>query len=128
MREEAGRARSRPRALLRSLRPAQWVKNLFVLVPLVFAHRLDRAADSGAALCSAFAAFCAAASAVYLLNDMRDREADRLHPLKRLRPIAAGELGGGAALGASLVLAAGAAASPGGGPRSVRAGSESTSR
>lgn len=85
------------------------MKNLFVFVPLVFAHRLDRldlALRSGAA----FAAFCAAASAVYLLNDLRDREADRLHPLKRLRPIAAGQLGAGAALGAAVILAAAALA------------------
>ena len=94
-------------ALFRSLRPAQWVKNLFVLVPLVFAHRLDRF-DLALRSASAFVAFCAAASAIYLLNDLRDREADRLHPVKRLRPIAAGRLGGGPALVASLALAAGA--------------------
>jgi 4-hydroxybenzoate polyprenyltransferase len=94
-------------ALFRSLRPAQWVKNLFVLVPLVFAHRLDRF-DLALRSASAFAAFCAAASAIYLLNDLRDREADRLHPVKRLRPIAAGKLAGGPALAASLALAAGA--------------------
>ena len=87
------------------MRPAQWVKNLFVLVPLVFAHRLDRF-DLALRAASAFAAVCAAASAVYLLNDLRDREADRLHPLKRLRPIAAGRLGLVPALAASLGLAA----------------------
>jgi 4-hydroxybenzoate polyprenyltransferase len=96
-------------ALFRSLRPAQWVKNLFVFVPLVFAHRLDHTILAWRST-AAFAAFCAAASAVYLLNDLRDREADRLHPLKRLRPIAAGQLGGGVALVAALVLAAGALA------------------
>ena len=97
-------------ALLRSLRPAQWVKNLFVLVPLVFAHRLDRFDLSLQAL-TAFFAFCAASSAIYLLNDVRDRESDRNHPLKRLRPIAAGHLGAGPALaaaGALLALAASA--------------------
>ena len=88
-------------ALLRSLRPAQWVKNLFVFVPLVFAHRLDRL-DLALRSAAAFAAFCAAASAVYLLNDLRDRDADRLHPVKRLRPIAAGELGAGPAIAAAL--------------------------
>lgn len=87
------------------MRPAQWVKNLFVFVPLVFAHRLDRL-DLALRSAAAFAAFCAAASAVYLLNDLRDREADRLHPVKRLRPIAAGQLGAGPAIAAALALAA----------------------
>jgi 4-hydroxybenzoate polyprenyltransferase len=96
-------------ALVRSLRPAQWVKNAFVLAPLVFAHRLDdRALLVDAAL--AFLAFCAASSAVYLANDVVDRERDRLHPVKRSRPIAAGELPAGAALAAAAALAALAAA------------------
>jgi len=96
-------------ALLRSLRPAQWVKNLFVVVPLVFAHRLDHL-ELAWRSAAAFAAFCAAASAVYLLNDLRDRDADRLHPVKRRRPIAAGELAGGTAVAAAAVLAAAALA------------------
>ncbi len=83
------------------------MKNLFVVVPLVFAHRLDHAGLAWRSA-AAFAAFCAAASAVYLLNDLRDREADRLHPIKRRRPIAAGELGAGAATAAAATLAAGA--------------------
>ena len=87
------------------MRPAQWVKNLFVFVPLVFAHRLDRL-DLALRSAAAFAAFCAAASAVYLLNDLRDREADRLHPVKCRRPIAAGQLGAGPAIAAALALAA----------------------
>lgn len=71
------------------MRPAQWVKNLFVLAPLVFGRRLgDGWALRQAIL--AFLLFCAASSAVYLLNDLRDREEDRNHPLKRHRPIAAG--------------------------------------
>lgn len=79
------------RPLLRALRPVQWVKNTFVLAPVVFAHRLGQGEaflDAGLA----FAAFCFAASAVYLLNDLRDREEDRRHPLKRHRPIASGAL------------------------------------
>lgn len=77
--------------LLRALRPAQWAKNVFVLAPLVFARRLeDTAALAAAAV--AFAVFCAAASAIYLLNDLRDRDEDRRHPLKRRRPIASGAL------------------------------------
>jgi len=74
-------------------------------VPLVFAHRLDRPQLSLQALL-AFLAFCAASSAIYLLNDVRDRESDLRHPLKRHRPIAAGELGVGAALIAAVGLLA----------------------
>jgi len=80
------------------------VKNLFVVVPLVFAHRLDHI-ELAWRSAAAFAAFCAAASAVYLLNDLRDRDADRLHPVKRRRPIAAGELASGTALAAAALLA-----------------------
>jgi len=96
-------------ALLQSLRPAQWTKNLFVLAPLLFARRLSDPGAVGAALL-AFACFCAAASAVYLFNDLRDRERDRAHPLKRHRPLASGRLAPGAAAAAALLLAAAAAA------------------
>ncbi|MEW6072183.1 MAG: UbiA family prenyltransferase [Planctomycetota bacterium] len=101
--------------LLRALRPHQWVKNAFVLAPLVFAAA-DRRPDQGVESAAigrtllAFAAFCLAASAVYLANDVLDAPRDRLHPEKRRRPVAAGGLGAGTALGASLVLAAGALA------------------
>ena len=93
------------RALLVSLRPAQWSKNLFVLAPLVFAQGLFEAALVERALI-AFATWCAAASAVYLVNDLHDRGKDRLHPLKRLRPIATGALPPGVAAAAAAVLAA----------------------
>lgn len=89
---------------MRSLRPAQWSKNLFVLAPLLFARRLgDPAALRDAA--AAFAAFSAAASATYLLNDLGDRERDRRHPLKRLRPIASGALSPAVATIAAVALA-----------------------
>lgn len=91
------------------MRPAQWAKNLFVLAPLVFAHGLVSAMLVGRALL-AFAAFCAASSAVYLFNDLRDRESDRHHPLKRLRPIAAGTLPATVAMAAAFVLAVAAGA------------------
>ena len=97
------------RPLLRSLRPSQWPKNLFVLAPLVFGSKLGDPAVVGRALL-ALLAFSAAASAVYLVNDLRDREEDRLHPLKRLRPLAAGTLPVAAALAAIAVLAAADAA------------------
>lgn len=97
-----------PLALLRSLRPAQWAKNAFVLAPLVFAHRLeDPRLLASAAL--AFVAFCAASSAVYLVNDLADREQDRQHPVKRLRPIASGALSTTAAAAAAALLAGAAA-------------------
>ena len=103
--------------LVRSLRPSQWAKNLFVLAPLVFGSRLgDRVAVGRALL--ALLAFCCAASAVYLVNDLRDREEDRRHPLKRLRPLASGTLKVPVAVAAMLALiaaAAGLAACLGGG-------------
>jgi 4-hydroxybenzoate polyprenyltransferase len=91
--------------LLRALRPQQWVKNLFVLAPLVFAHQLSEP-DLVLRAVVVFAAFCAAASAVYLVNDLRDREADRNHPLKRHRPIATGLVSPAVALAATCVLVA----------------------
>jgi 4-hydroxybenzoate polyprenyltransferase len=97
------------RPLLVSLRPVQWAKNLFVLAPLVFGHLLgDPVAVGRAAL--ALVAFCCAASAIYLVNDIRDREEDRNHPLKRLRPLAAGTLGVPAAAAAAAGLGAAALA------------------
>jgi 4-hydroxybenzoate polyprenyltransferase len=89
--------------LLRSLRPLQWTKNLFVLAPLVFGRLLSDAGAVQRALL-ALVAFCCASSAVYLINDLRDREADRNHPLKRLRPLAAGTLSVPVAVAAVAVL------------------------
>jgi len=96
-------------ALVRSLRPAQWAKNAFVLAPVVFAHRLEEGGPLVAAAL-AFAAFCAASSAVYLLNDLADREEDRRHPVKRNRPIASGALSVGVAATTAAALALGAVA------------------
>ena len=77
--------------LFKALRPVQWVKNVFVLAPIVFAEQLaDPAMLMKVSL--AFAAFCFAASCIYLVNDLRDREDDRRHPLKKNRPIASGAL------------------------------------
>ncbi len=78
-------------ALIRALRPHQWTKNLLVFAPLVFAHRAGDPASWIRAL-TAYVIFCAASSAVYLINDLADRESDRLHPTKRNRPIASGAL------------------------------------
>jgi 4-hydroxybenzoate polyprenyltransferase len=76
-------------ALLRAMRPHHWLKNLLLFVPILAAHELDHPAalfDVGLA----FAAFCLCASAVYLANDLFDLASDRIHPRKRLRPIASG--------------------------------------
>ena len=91
--------------ILRSLRPAQWSKNVFVLAPAAFAGGLTDPGTIAAAVV-ALAAFCGAASAVYLFNDLRDRELDRRHPRKRLRPVASGALGVAPASMLSAVLAA----------------------
>jgi len=87
-------------ALLRALRPHQWVKNLIVFVPLLTSHRLGETALLLNALW-AFVAFSLCASGVYVLNDLMDLEADRSHATKRLRPLASGDL----PLPAGLVLA-----------------------
>jgi 4-hydroxybenzoate polyprenyltransferase len=90
--------------LLISLRPNQWTKNLFVFAALVFAHKLnDPQAVLDATL--AFVIFCALSGAVYLVNDVLDREQDRRHPLKAKRPIASGALSTKTALVVSMVLA-----------------------
>jgi decaprenyl-phosphate phosphoribosyltransferase len=89
--------------LLRALRPAQWTKNLFVLAPLLFGKALTRPDVAGRTL-AAFAGFCAASSAIYLVNDVLDREADGRHPVKRLRPVAAGEVGVPTAVSTSALL------------------------
>jgi 4-hydroxybenzoate polyprenyltransferase len=78
------------RAVLVSLRPRQWVKNFFVFGGVVFGQRLLSPALGTAVV--AFAIFCGLSGAIYLLNDVFDREKDRLHPDKRRRPIAAGQL------------------------------------
>ena len=88
----------------RVLRSRQWVKNVFVLRPLVFAQEL---ADRQAVLTRllAFALFCVLSSSVYVLNDLVDAESDRLHPDKRYRPIASGSSREGTAAVMALVLA-----------------------
>lgn len=97
---------------LLALRPHQWSKNLFVLAALAFAWK-DRtqvvAVDTGTilAVLAAFGAFCLGASAIYLVNDVLDVENDRLHPKKRFRPIAAGQVSIPTAWAMSAMCAAG---------------------
>ena len=74
---------------IRLLRPKHYLKNVLVLLPLVFSGRLGEGAVLRAGL-GAFAAFCLLSSAVYILNDLRDAPADRENPAKRMRPIASG--------------------------------------
>ncbi|MFM8533566.1 MAG: decaprenyl-phosphate phosphoribosyltransferase [Acidimicrobiia bacterium] len=95
--------RSTAASLFVSLRPDQWHKNLIVFAALIFAVKLlDRAALANAT--AAFFVFCAVSGVVYLINDVSDREPDRLHPIKRQRPIAAGEISPGAALTVAALL------------------------
>jgi 4-hydroxybenzoate polyprenyltransferase len=85
------RRRSLPRAAFVALRPRQWTKNLLLFAGIIFAAKLGDLSRWGEAV-AAFAAYCAASSASYLVNDVRDAPHDRLHPVKRARPIARGEL------------------------------------
>jgi decaprenyl-phosphate phosphoribosyltransferase len=95
-----------PGAVLRSLRPRQWVKNLLVFVAPAAADKLGQGATVGRAV-AAFAIFSAVASGMYLLNDVLDLEADRLHPDKSRRPVAAGHLAVREALVMGSILVAG---------------------
>ena len=104
---ELPRRRSPLRAAIVALRPRQWSKNLLVFAGLVFAAKLGEPIRWVEA-CVCFVAYCAISSASYLANDVRDRRDDRLHPVKRSRPIARGELSPRAALtlaGALAILA-----------------------
>jgi 4-hydroxybenzoate polyprenyltransferase len=105
----------KPLALLRALRPQQWVKNIFVLAAVVFARgdvQVQKPDDYSDVLRSllAFGAFCLGASAIYLVNDVLDVESDRAHPEKRHRPIASGAVSVPLALLAALGCALGAVA------------------
>jgi 4-hydroxybenzoate polyprenyltransferase len=88
---ELPQRRSLARAALVSLRPRQWTKNLLLFAGIIFAAKLGDLARWGEAF-TALVAYCAASSASYLVNDVRDAPHDRVHPLKRARPIARGEL------------------------------------
>jgi len=88
---ELPQRRSLPRAVFVALRPRQWTKNLLLFAGIIFAAKLGDLTRWAEAV-AAFAAYCAASSASYLVNDVRDAPHDRLHPVKRARPIARGEL------------------------------------
>jgi decaprenyl-phosphate phosphoribosyltransferase len=89
-----------------SLRPHQWTKNLVVFAaPALSKHLFERGPLEQSVL--GFVIFCALSGTVYLLNDVADLERDRLHPRKRLRPIASGALSSRAAVALALVLGTG---------------------
>ena len=93
-------------ALWFSLRPAQWVKNLVLPLPFLFGGVLSSLRAWGLAA-AGFVVFCAITSAIYLVNDIMDRERDRAHPVKRKRPLAAGDLRVSTAIAAAVPLGLG---------------------
>lgn len=99
--------RASVRDWIQAVRPSQWVKNFFVIAPLLFS---GRALEFEWALRSAgaFVMFCLLASTIYLWNDAADAEADRAHPTKRARPIAAGRIAPRQAVAVGIVLLAAA--------------------
>ena len=99
-------------ALGKALRPFQWIKNTLVFLPLLFAVRVVWSPQDLAPLPDllvnlglAFLGFCAVSSAVYLVNDVSDRDADRNHPIKRSRPLASGAVSVPAAIAIALLFA-----------------------
>jgi 4-hydroxybenzoate polyprenyltransferase len=104
--ERQGRGLDVGIALLQAMRPHQWIKNTLVFAALLFTVRFTQWELVGLSVLG-FAAFCMVASALYLLNDLRDREHDRHHPTKSQRPIASGRLPVPVAWAAATVLLAG---------------------
>lgn len=85
-------AMTRVPVVLRLIRVQQWVKNLFLFLPIFFAGQLFNNASALLQLCLGFLSFSFIASAIYIMNDYQDREEDRLHPVKKTRPLASGEI------------------------------------
>lgn len=96
--------------LLKTMRPRQWVKNAFVFAPLVFDGRTDDLALRVASTLLAFALLCGMSSAVYIMNDLADLESDRQHPIKKHRPLPAGQLRPSVARTAALLIGGGSLA------------------
>ena len=103
----SGPPKSRPAGIVKALRPRQWVTNVLVLAAPIAAGTATEG-DVLLPVALAFVVFCMAASGIYLVNDAMDVEADRAHPTKRFRPIAAGVLPVNIAYGMAVVLLAGA--------------------
>ncbi|MCL5266529.1 MAG: decaprenyl-phosphate phosphoribosyltransferase [Bacteroidetes bacterium] len=85
------------------MRPIQWVKNVFVVVPLIFSKNLFNVSLFSQSFLT-FLSFCMAASSIYIVNDIADRKLDTVHPVKKKRPIASGEVSAGAGLATSVAL------------------------
>ncbi len=98
------RRRGPAQALLVSLRPKQWVKNLLLFAGLLFTLDQDHTLRQFGQAAAGFALFSALSSVVYLINDLADRDSDRRHPKKCRRPLASGELSPSLALSAAAVL------------------------
>lgn len=94
-----------PGGLLAAMRPRQWSKNLLLYAGILFAAELDDP-QRWLQATAAFVAYCLASSAAYIFNDVRDAPHDRLHPLKRSRPIASGAVRSNRALNVAGILAA----------------------
>ncbi|MBM3328687.1 MAG: hypothetical protein FJY67_04320 [Calditrichaeota bacterium] len=92
--------------LIRSFRPRQWVKNLFIAAPALFSLEILNPAV-WLTLAAGFGGLSALASGLYLLNDLRDRDEDRLHPLKKYRPVASGKVSVATAVVACVLLLCG---------------------
>lgn len=92
--------------LIKSMRPRQWTKNVFVFVPLFFDRKLTDP-ESVLRTLAAFVLFCLMSSSVYLMNDLVDMEKDRQHPTKKSRPLPAGQLSPRVAGAAAILFAAG---------------------
>ncbi len=93
------------KACIQLMRPTQWIKNGFVLMPLIFSGRLLHP-DDIAAVSAAFIAFCLSSSATYIFNDYADIEQDKAHPKKKFRPLARGDISPASALAVMCVLIA----------------------
>jgi len=89
--------------LIKTMRPKQWIKNIFVFAPLVFDKKLLELHYLGRTI-AGFLLLCAVSGTVYIINDVADVSKDRQHPKKRERPIASGQLGAGTAIGAAIVI------------------------
>ncbi|MCD6031449.1 MAG: Decaprenyl-phosphate phosphoribosyltransferase, partial [Thermomicrobiales bacterium] len=102
-RQDAAPSSGHVSASVRGLRPAQWIKNGLIFAGLVFGGKLlEPAAVANAVLAAIW--FSLLSSGFYLINDVRDRDADRLHPVKGLRPVAAGDLAPSTALAIGVLL------------------------
>lgn len=89
--------------IIKSMRPAQWIKNLIIFAPLVFSRNLFSSALMLEIL-AGFGIFCLLSGSVYIINDLADLERDRLHPTKKHRPLASGKLSKNVAVGSLLVF------------------------